>query len=132
MGGKHGRHIPARLEETRRRFDSWRGSRERRGRIPVVLWEAAVALARKHGVHRTARELHLNYGALEKRTKVGRYDTAKPVATFVEVPGAGAFSCRGCVIEVEAPNGAKLRVELHDAAASDVAGLVRSLWSTAE
>lgn len=129
MGRKTERNIPGQLEGIAQRFESWRSGRKRRGRIPEALWEAAVAAGREHGVHRTARKLHLNYADLAKRVQAAGA-TAEPKTRFIEF-AASAMPCgNGCVIEVEATKGAKLRVELKTAAAmSDIAALARSLWS---
>jgi len=44
----------------RQRFDDWRQTRRRRLPIPEELWGEALALARAHGVNRTAQALRLN------------------------------------------------------------------------
>jgi hypothetical protein len=45
------------LEEAKGRFEEWRSNRSGKGRIPGELWSAAVEVARKEGINRTAREL---------------------------------------------------------------------------
>lgn len=119
-----------RLEEATRRFESWRASRKRRGRVPAALWTAAEALAREHGVHRTARTLHLNYAALAKRVRAQK-GPAAPQPTFVEYPGNTVLGSSGCVLELQSPKGAKLRLELPHIAAGELAMLVRGLWGSA-
>jgi hypothetical protein len=47
------------LEEAKGRFEEWRNNRRGKGRIPAELWSAAVEVARKEGINRTARELHV-------------------------------------------------------------------------
>ena len=48
------------LEEAKGRFEEWRNKRRGKARIPAELWSAAVEVARKEGINRTARELHLS------------------------------------------------------------------------
>ena len=58
------------IDEVRARFEEWRKNRQGKSAIPDELWSAAVQLARKDGVNRTAAELHLDGGKL-KRLMVG-------------------------------------------------------------
>jgi hypothetical protein len=53
------------LEEVRERFKRWRETRGRGEHVPRELWAAAVGIAREHGLHVTARELHLDYRRIE-------------------------------------------------------------------
>jgi hypothetical protein len=48
------------MEEVRIRFDEWRQNRRGKARIPDELWSAAMELAGREGVNRTAAELHLD------------------------------------------------------------------------
>jgi len=47
------------VNEVRTRFESWRQNRGGKQRIPEELWSAAIALARRNGIHPTAAALHL-------------------------------------------------------------------------
>jgi hypothetical protein len=53
------------IDELRARFEEWRQNRQGKSPIPDELWAAAVELARKDGVNRTAAELHLRRGQTE-------------------------------------------------------------------
>ena len=55
------------LEEARGRFEEWRRNRRGKARIPTELWSAAVEVARKEGINRTARELHVAWDDLKRR-----------------------------------------------------------------
>ena len=55
------------LEEARVRFEEWRTNRRGKARIPAELWSAAVEVARKEGINRTARELHVAWDDLKRR-----------------------------------------------------------------
>jgi hypothetical protein len=79
------------------------------------LWRAAVDLAARHGIWRTARALRLNNGELKERLLAT--GTAGPAggskaAAFVELPppivGAGVE----CVVELVDRSGTRLRVRL--------------------
>ena len=54
------------IDEVRARFEDWRENRQGKSAIPDELWSAAVQLARKDGVNRTAAELHLDGGKLKR------------------------------------------------------------------
>jgi hypothetical protein len=55
------------LEEAKGRFEEWRSNRRGKARIPAELWSAAVEVARKEGINRTARELHVAWDDLKRR-----------------------------------------------------------------
>jgi len=70
MGSRsRGRGVPADLAGVRRRLEGWRRTREKRGRIPESLWAAAVKVAGRHGVNRTAVTLRLDYYSLKERVE---------------------------------------------------------------
>ena len=54
------------LEEAKGRFEDWRSNRRGKARIPAELWSAAVEVARKEGINRTARELHVAWDDLKR------------------------------------------------------------------
>ena len=119
------------LAEARRRFERWR---EHRGpghrRIPERLWRLAVRLAAKHGLHVTSRSLGVNYMALKERAAERGVlpPTHKPA--FVEVVSGGAPLSSGSLIELEKPDGGKVRVQLKAGEALDVTALMRNFWET--
>lgn len=122
------------LEALEQRLRHWRESRQRGERIPRALWEAAADLARVHGVHRTARQLHLSHADLKKRLEPSRGPTqAGPgEPRFVELlgaPRATAAGPRECVIELENARGAKMRIELNAGGLSSLSGLCSAFWS---
>lgn len=125
--------LPARLERTRRRFERWRRKRKGRSRIPETLWASAVKAADTYGLTRTARELRLDYYALKKRVEPA--NSAPPseegaVATFVELAPPVSGNSGECILELEDPGGAKMRVHLRGVEAPDLTALCRSFWST--
>ena len=117
------------IDEVRARFEEWRQNRQGKSPIPDELWSAAVELARKDGINRTAAELHLDGGKL-KRLMGAKATSGKPAPAFVELLTPRAISVPECTIELEGRRG-KLRIQLKGASASDLAGLSRALWEVA-
>jgi hypothetical protein len=119
--------LPVPLAAARRRFEHWRSTRSEPCRIPSLLWKAAVRCAAKYGVSRTVCALGLDYNSLKKRVMAA---AGAPVApsrppAFVELVAPGRNGPAECVVEVERPGGAKLRVELRGSGIPDLAELAR-------
>ena len=116
------------LEEARTRFEEWRNNRSGKARIPAELWSAAVEVARKEGINRTARQLHVAWDDLKRRmeTQAGVPRRSGSPA-FVELVSPPIPSVPECTLEVEGHRG-KLRIQLKGASASDLATLSRALW----
>ncbi len=122
--------VPAGLESTRRRFERWRETCEGRPRIPESLWALATRAARQFGVHRTCRALRLDYLVLKRHVEADAAGGASRPEThpsFVELVAAGSPSLTECVVELEDPSGARMRIELKGVAAPDLLTLTRSL-----
>ena len=133
--------VPAGMERLRRRFDRWRQTRDGRSRIPEALWASAVKAAGRHGLNPTARALRLDYYSLKKRVEAdglrdgsGRRKVAKSVAgtirrgKFIELAPVASAGFPACILELEHPGGAKMRVHLRGMQAADLAALRRSFW----
>ena len=116
------------LEEARGRFEEWRSNRRGKARIPAELWAAAVEVARKEGINRTARELHVAWDDLKRRMGEAPQQPGSPA--FVELVAPQAESVPECMIELEGRRG-KLRIQLKGAPASYLATLSRELWESA-
>ena len=123
--------LPAPLATARRRLQEWRSRESRPFRIPAPLWEAAVRCAAKFGVCPTARALGLDYNSLKKRLRATA--GAPPVTTsppaFVELVTPARGAPAECILEIERPGGAKLRVELRGSGIPDLADLARRFAS---
>jgi hypothetical protein len=115
------------LEEAKARFEEWRNNRRGKARIPAELWSPAVEVARKEGINRTARELHVAWDDLKRRMPA---TGAVPRPAFVELVTPQVQSVPECTLEVEGRRG-KLRIQLKGASASDLASLSRALWEIA-
>ena len=116
------------LEKTRRRIARWRETRPYRGAaMPAALWAAAIALARQHGLSTTARSLRIDYGSLQKRLDAAGAGRA-PSPAFVELPAARPTGLGPCVIELEAPRGRRMRIEVTGVTVADLVALTQMAW----
>ena len=120
------------LEQVKQRFALWREQRERGEHVTGALWDAAVRMAERHGLLRTAQELRVDSGRLTKRLERGAALTPDcgPGPRFVELfaPSvASAAPVVGCVVEMENTRGGKMRVELKSL--DGLAGLASAFWS---
>ena len=119
------------LEEATKRFEEWRNNRSGKARIPAELWSAAVEVARKEGINRTARQLHVAWDDLKRRMETtGEAPQKQASPAFVELVAPPTSSVAECTLEVEGRRG-KLRIQLKGASASDLATLSRALWEAA-
>ena len=114
------------LQQTRRRIARWRETRTHRGApMPATLWAAAVALARQHGLYTTARTLRLDYGSLKKRVATARA-SGVPSPAFIELPAAARPTGLGpCVIDLAAPRGRRLHIEVTGMTMADLVMLTQ-------
>ena len=119
--------LPAALAAAQRRFEHWRSTRRGPNRIPPQLWKVAVRCAARCGLNRTVLALGLDYNCLKKRVMASAGAPSPPIApaTFVEFVSSGRNGGAECVLEVERPGGAKLRVELRGSGIPDLAELAR-------
>ena len=133
--------LPARLESARRRFEHWRLSREHRSRIPEPLWNSAVKLSATYGIHRTAKTLRLNPDSLKKRVASAngngsrgqrrpRQKTAgqEAATAFVELVSTEGACPPECIVELEHPRGAKMRIHAKGNPIPDVVTAVSQVF----
>lgn len=130
----------ASLDAVEKRFQQWRDGHEGRVRIPDELWSAAAAAARVHGLHSTARRLHLEYRklkgftgspALPRRKAAPVVKTVgKTVTQFVELTGAPIGQPR-CTVELHNAVGATLRIELQGGDLSALSGITHAFMGVA-
>jgi hypothetical protein len=123
-----GRSTSIGLEKTRRHISRWRETRSYRGApMPAALWTAAIALARQHGLYTTARTLRLDYGSLKRRVDAAGADRV-PSPAFVELPPARPSGLGLCVIDLEAPRGGRMRIEVTGVTVADLVTLTQAAW----
>jgi hypothetical protein len=100
------------LEAVHSQFEAWRKRRPCRGRIPEALWQAAVGLCEEHSIFEVSRTLRLNYNDLKDRVQTSR-DRGVDIGAgpgFVKLGLGTPTMASGCVVEMEAPNGSKMRM----------------------
>ena len=114
------------VEEVRARLEEWRQSGKKGVAIPDKLWSAAIAVARRDGVTRTATALHLDGGKLKRLMKAADGVEKKTTApSFMELIAPEAAAVAQCAIELEGRR-ARMRIELK-ANAADVVSFSRTL-----
>jgi len=145
--------LPPDIRKTQRSFEQWRNSHTGRQPIPEQLWAAAAGLARKYGVCRVAKALHLEYGKLKdlsgaatnkpvnktsaapriladrrSRTAALSHPRSRPQPpAFVELIAPSPGSSLECRVELEGRRG-KMRIEFKGIATAELVALGRALW----
>ena len=59
--------IPDDLLQLKQRLEQWRSAQPSRSRLPDTFWAEAVEMARRYGLHLTAKTLRMDYMRLKKR-----------------------------------------------------------------
>ena len=132
MNNKNASSIPEPIAQLQRRFDEFRSTQPHRTKLPETLWQAAVELAREHGLHPVAHPLRLDYMGLKRRLEglpSARKKAAAPA--FVELITAHPATVAECVIEFEYSIGSKMRIQWKGPSTPDWASLLR-VWREAE
>lgn len=123
--------IPEPIVQLQRQLEQFRGTHPRRTKLPEPLWQAAVELARRHGIYPVAHPLRLDYMQLKKRLSGVSSHRRKPSKpAFVELITRQPEPQADCVIEFESASGSKMRVQWRAAAPLDWASLLRA-WREA-
>jgi hypothetical protein len=132
LNSKSATPIPGAIEQLQRQLDEFRSTRPHRTKLPETLWQAAVELARQHGVYSVAHPLRLDYTGLKKRLD-GVPDHKKKAAkpAFVELITKHSATMADCVIEFESSVGSKMRIQWKASTAPDWISLFRA-WRESE
>ena len=112
MNRKSTSPIPEPIVQLQRQLDQFRSTQPHRTRLSETLWQAAVELARQHGVYPVAQSLRLDYMGLKKR--LGEVPGPQKKATkpaFVELIATHSATVSECVIEFESSIGGKMRIQ---------------------
>ena len=134
MSDKSDRPVPEPIVQLQRQLEQFRSSHTHRARIPEALWQAAVELARQHGLNAVAHRLRLDYMGLKRRlAEVREIPEKKPSRSpgFVELVTPYAAAGAECVIEFESRGGGKMRIQWKGSGAPDWGSLLRA-WREAE
>lgn len=134
--------IPPDMRKIYLRLRRWRSSHARRVPLPDSLWAAAGELARQHGINRTAKALHLEYGKLKERAAAAgpakrlvrkapsvtpRRARAPAPPTFMELITPRPGSLASAVVELEGARG-RMKIEFKGVAPAELVALSRALW----
>jgi hypothetical protein len=114
------------VEELGMRLAEWRQSRQKGAAIPDELWSAAIEVARRDGLGRTAAALRLDYGKLKRlMTAADGVEKKTTAPSFMELIAPEAAAVAQCAIEMEGRR-ARIRIQLK-ANAVDVVNFSRTL-----
>ena len=122
------------LEVVRNQFEAWRKRRRCRSRIPEALWQAAADLCREHSICEVSQTLRLNYNDLKHRVQRSRdrglaIGQQGPDLGFVKLDLGTPMVPSECLVEMEAPNGAKMRMSFRGVLRDvDPVELSRAFW----
>jgi hypothetical protein len=103
--------VPEAITQLQRQLEQFRSTRPARTMLPESSWQAAVELARQHGIYAVAHPLRLDYTGLKQRLggiPIRPRKQKKPA--FVELTADAAAAVPECIIEFESPGGGKMRI----------------------
>jgi hypothetical protein len=113
----------------RRRVEGWRRDGGGRGsRIPEVLWNEAVAIARQAGLYATARALRFNYEGLKKRAAKsgGKENGNKAAFVALQLPAFNGGA--RVVVDLVGRDGEQVRIDSVGASGMDVVAFAQAFW----
>jgi hypothetical protein len=101
------------------------------------LWEAAADLCREHSLCEVSRRLRLNYNDLKYRVQKSKERDLgigqSPDLGFVRVDLGAPMPPSECLVEMEAPNGARMRMSFKGITNElDPVELGRAFWRQGE
>ena len=107
--------IPDDLLQLSQRLEEWRGANPPRTRLPESIWEAAVEMAQRHGLHCTTKALRMDCTRLKKRLPAGTQPPRSTPPAFLELLASPTTGPAECVVELESAGG-RMRVTMKGAA----------------
>lgn len=118
------------LEDVRKRFETWRETRKRCHPIPRELWDAAVDLTKIHSINMVSRALRLNYTALKKHAhdKLPKLPARNLPKPFIELGFCKPDLAPHCVVEMEKPGGARMKISFSCNAGIDPLAFSKMFW----
>jgi hypothetical protein len=121
------------LEVVRNQFEAWRKRKRPGGRIPQALWQAAVEQCRDHSIWQVSRVLRLSYNGFKNRVlkarDAGFAGRQRPDFGFVKLDLGAPVAPSEWIVEMEAPNGAKMTMSFKGAPRDfDPVELSRAFW----
>ena len=131
MSRKPPAKFPATLSTARRQLDRWRSRHRPHTRLPKESWEQAVALARKHGLNKTASALGLKYDSLKKHLEAASSQVSDPQKArpeFLELlPGEFMPGSLQCTITLDDGHGVPIQLHVKGIGVCDLVALTRML-----
>ena len=124
--------IPKAIMQLQRQLDQFRSTQPQRTKLPEPLWQAAVELARQHGIYPVAHPLRLDYMGLKRRlggVPALRHKARKP--TFVELTAPPVVPFAEYAIDLKCPSGRKMRIQWKASVPPDWVSLLRA-WPEME
>jgi hypothetical protein len=97
----------------------------------MLYGQAAVALCQDHSVLQVSRGLRLNYSDLKHRVReTEKISAPEPgrCPDFVEVDFGSSTLPSGCTVEMETPNGAKMKMYFKVGRGFDPLALSKAFW----
>jgi len=127
MNPKVAAPVPEAITQLQRQLEQFRSTRPARTKLPESLGQAAIELARQHGIYAVANPLRLDYTRLKQRLGgMPRQPRKQTKPAFVEVTGDRAAALPECMIEFESPAGGKMRIQWKAVVPPDWSGLLRA------
>jgi hypothetical protein len=131
MSSKPPAKLPAALSTARRQLDRWRSGHRPHTRLPKESWEQAVALARKHGLNKTASALGLKYDSLKKHLEAASSEVSDPPKArpeFLELlPRALMPGSLQCTITLDNGHAGPIQMHVLGLGVGDLVALMRRL-----
>ena len=120
------------LEQVCQRFEYWRQTRKKRCPIPEKLWQAAESLYPEYSLYQISKALRLNHTDLKQRFEQEPSAFIPPsidCAEFIELNIDSPIPPAECMVEMEDPYGAKMRMHVKGGAGLDLLELGRLFLS---
>ena len=123
--------LKTRIEPLRQQVEGWRKNKGSNEKMPEVLWEEAIALAKVYGVSPVQRILRIDYRGLERRA----LGIIKPPAKarvpegprFIELPSLPLRRAEH-LVELEDGTGRKLSLKVAAGHLAEVLPLAQAFW----
>jgi uncharacterized OsmC-like protein len=129
--------VTPKLEQVKNRFETWRQAKQKGDPIPKKLWQAAVALCDKFTVSQVAQALRLDYNHLKRRVLSDRQNQGTDTGTLAD-PVFFEWSVNAAQvdvrweIEMQTPNGAKMKVTRSGPGAFDFGDIFNAFWRVSQ